>query len=94
MKESVYKNGIPVRSVLQKNNLGSESHPADFVNVFLPFQKNPYRSKNNLFYSIELFTKWTNQKAILAGAGDGGISYSDLRQRRYINTLVYTYSTD
>ena len=41
-------------------------------------KSNPYCTKRlHDFPSIELLTKWTNQKAILAGAGKDGTCYKD-----------------
>ena len=46
------------------------------MEVFLPMKSNPYyRKRIHYFPSIELLTKWNNQKEILAGAGKDGTCY-------------------
>ena len=48
------------------------------MEIFLPFSNNPYTSRlKNDFPSFELLTKWTDIKAHLAGAGEGGVCYRD-----------------
>ena len=62
---------------LTKNNLSTNSTPADFVAAFLPFKKNKYSTHRKEKPSFDLFAKWTNAKANLAGAGEGGTCYHD-----------------
>ena len=40
------------------------------MEIFLPFSKNPYTTNRDECFSIRQMTKFTNMKAILAGAGD------------------------
>ena len=73
--------GKPNLSFVKKHQLSSQSHPADFVEAFLPFRKNRLSDGSNKKYvSIELMTKWTNLKAELSGAGDGGTIHRDFRR--------------
>ena len=60
---------------IAKHHLSQKPKPEDFVGLFLPFGKNQQGKKEMV--SFELLTKWTNLKAILAGAGKGGTYYTD-----------------
>ena len=60
---------------IARNGLTISSHPADFVAAFLPLNRNKYSNRHQQQPSFVLFTKWTNMKAMLAGAGSGGVLY-------------------
>ena len=48
------------------------------METFLPFNNNPYTSRLKQYFTrFELLTKWTNIKARLAGAGEGGVCYRE-----------------
>ena len=55
---------------MKKYKLSPETTPSEYLEIFLAAEKNPYTTKKEEFPSIKQFTKWTNAKALLAGAGD------------------------
>ena len=57
---------------LGKHGLSHHSEPADFVSPYLPFKSNGYSSHQKEQISFDLFKRWKNLKATLAGAGEGG----------------------
>ena len=77
MEEMPRKKGRVKTSFLKKHNLKSDSHPADFVNAFLSYRNLRQRFKHDPGVSIKTLTKWTNLKATLSRAGEGGTIYSD-----------------
>ena len=78
LKETVERRKGRVREdFLKKHGLTHNSVPADFVAPFLPFKKNKYSTARKEQPSFELFTRWTNLKANLVGAGEGGTCYPD-----------------
>ena len=71
-------NGCLDPNFFEKHNITLDSSPEEYMELFLPMKANPYGTKRlHDFPSIELLTKWTNQKAILAGAGKDGTCYKD-----------------
>ena len=66
-------NGEIQDEFLQKHNLTKHSLPHEYANAFLPFEKNVIDGKEYL--SFEQLMKWTNMKAVYAGAGPGGTCY-------------------
>jgi len=72
------RNGLPVTKYVPRFSghptaavtLDGSSHPADFVNLYLPFERNPHDTRQTKFPSFAMFTTWTNTKALMAGAGD------------------------
>ena len=52
----------------EKHGLSSKSMPWDFVDSFIPFKENK-RIPERDHFSFEKMTRWTNNKAILSGAG-------------------------
>ena len=75
-KERTLRNHGSIRpEFVKKHNITPSTRPDEFVRLFLPFKKNMVDGKEMV--SLELFTKWTNMKAILAGAGEGGTCYRD-----------------
>jgi len=60
----------------KKHGLSSKSMPWDFVDAFIPFKENKRVSERDHF-SFEKMTRWTNNKAILAGAGS--TTYHDFK---------------
>jgi hypothetical protein len=70
----VHKNGQ--LKMTPKHKLSSQSHPAEILDIFVPFHNNKYNKTNKgEFPYIEAWTKYTNAKAILANAGQPGMSY-------------------
>ena len=62
--------GEPKESFLTQHNLTKDSHPAEFVEAFLPLKVNKYKNKTNIPYmSLTECQQWTNMKALLANAG-------------------------
>ena len=70
-------NGRVHDSFLKKHSLSVYSTPADFVAAFLPFKSNLYSTQKKEYPTFDLFARWTNLKATLAGAGEGGICYHE-----------------
>jgi len=62
---------------IKANKLTSHSHPDEFLSPFPPFKMNLNSTKNLEHPSFKLWTKWTNLKTTLMGAGECGITYSD-----------------
>eukprot|EP00957_Ditylum_brightwellii_P178861 13624034-Ditylum_brightwellii.AAC.1 len=55
-------------SFCRKHKLTSSSHPHEFVQAFIPFQKNIVVEKGtkNEMLSFDLLSRWTNLKGVLA----------------------------
>ena len=70
-------NGCVNPAFIKKHNLSMMSTPEEFIEVFFPYAKNPYTTGNREYISFALITKWTNLKAVLAGAGPDGTIYPD-----------------
>ena len=69
-------NGCLDPNFLENHNITLDLPPEDYMEVLLRMKSNPYCTKRLYdFPSIELLTNWTNQKAILAGAGKDGTCY-------------------
>ena len=49
--------------------------PHKYVDLLLPFKNNIYGNKEHI--SSELIQKWTNQKVLLVGVGEGRTCYPD-----------------
>ena len=78
MKETFVRNHGSIKSEFaKKHNINQYTRPDEYARLFLPFKKNMVNGKEMV--SLELLTKWTNTKAILAGAGRGGSCYQDFR---------------
>lgn len=60
---------------IKKHNLNPNTLPEAYTDIFLPFSKNMQQGKEMI--SFKQLTRWTNKKAILAGAGRGGTIYKD-----------------
>ena len=54
----------------KKYNLSTTTTPAEYLEMFLPTESNPYTTNKEEWLSIKQLTKFTNAKALLAGAGD------------------------
>ena len=67
----------PNLSFLFDHNIGLETHPADWFEPWLPFQRK--RSTDKKVVTIEDLTTWTNTKALLANAGSGGGQYANFK---------------
>jgi hypothetical protein len=82
IQEVSYKHGCPNPSFVSKHKLSSQSHPAEIIDVFVPFHTNKYNKTNRgEFPSIKAWTKYTNAKAILANVGQlGAFSMSEICQ--------------
>ena len=55
---------------MKKYKLSPTTTPLEYMEVFLPFKKNPYSTKREQMISLNQLKKFTNTKALLAGAGD------------------------
>lgn len=80
MTETVpLEKGLPNDIELEKRGITVNSAPHEFMEIFLPLKKNTMSKQGGRgkgeYPSIELFTSWTNKKAILANAGKGGSCY-------------------
>jgi Transposase IS4 len=61
--------GHPRASFIRQHKLSPTSHPAEFLQAFLPM-KNKEKNKNGINYlSIADLVQWTNLKAVLSNAG-------------------------
>jgi hypothetical protein len=72
------KKGGPDPAFVAKHKLTVHSHPADFLEVFIPYKTNPYNTTCE-HPSIQTWTKYTNAKAIMSQAGEGGAIYPDYK---------------
>ena len=59
----------------RKHNITPWTRPDEYASLFLPFKNNMVNGKEMV--SLELFTKWTNMKVMLAGAGKGESCYRE-----------------
>jgi hypothetical protein len=69
------KKRMPDPEFAKKQKLSVDSTPTEFVKVFIPCFLNPCNGKPNpgrVHPSIQTWTEWTNQKAMLACAGKAG----------------------
>ena len=74
MKETFLRSHGSIRpEFARKHNITPWTRPDEYARLFLPFKKNMVNGKEMV--SLELFTKWTNMKVILAGAGKGESCY-------------------
>ena len=64
---------------LDKHGLSNHSAQAYFVSPFLHFKSNGYSTHRKEQISFDFFARWTNLKATLAGAGEGGSCYYDCK---------------
>ena len=55
---------------MKKYKLSPTTTPLEYMEIFLPFEKNPYSTKREQMISLNQLKKFTNTKALLAGAGD------------------------
>lgn len=61
---------------LKEHRLTKASHPVDFVDAFLPIEaRRGSRGTRQGGFSWTKMAEWTNLKALLAGAGAGGVVY-------------------
>jgi hypothetical protein len=68
----------PNPAFVKKHKLTIHSHPADFAEVFVPYQKNPYDGADE-HPSFQALANYTNSKAIMLQAGKGGAVYPDFK---------------
>ena len=64
---------VPNLNYLFENGIGFESHPADWFGLFFP--KNRTKTTHPKAVTIDDLTSWTNTKAIILNAGEGGGRY-------------------
>ena len=77
MKETFLRNHGSIRpEFARKHNINQYTRPDEYARLFLPFKNNMVNGKEMV--SLELLTKWTNMKAIFAGAGPGGSCYREI----------------
>ena len=62
-----------------KHKLSNNSHPVDFMAVFLPLEINLYSTPNIERPSFQMLAGWTNLKTIPAGVGLNGTCYKDYK---------------
>lgn len=75
-KERTLRNHGSIRpEFVKKHIITPSTRPDEFARLFLPFKKNMVDRKEMVL--LELVTKWTNMKVILAGAREGGTCYRD-----------------
>jgi hypothetical protein len=75
IEEVPYKHDHPNLSFVSKHKLSSQSHPAEILDVFVPFHTNKYSKASRGEFPSKLKlgrSKYTNAKAILANAGQLG----------------------
>ncbi len=70
--------GGPNPAFVKKHKLSIHSHPADFAEVFVPYQKNPYAGAVE-HPSFQAWANYTHSKAIMSQAGKGGAVYPDFK---------------
>jgi len=68
IEEVIRSKGCSESSFLKKHGINYESHPSEFIEVFLLFEDNTYSNHKKEIMSIKQVTKWTNLKAHLSGA--------------------------
>ncbi|CAB9519576.1 unknown protein [Seminavis robusta] len=77
VNESVMREHLSLRQeFLRKNKLTQYSDPVEYANAFLPWDENLHDPK---WLSISKLTTFTNMKAQLSNAGDGGTCYRDFK---------------
>jgi hypothetical protein len=64
---------------VKKDNHSINSHPADFAEVFIPFKLNPHNNRDAEHPSVQTSTPYTNAKAMMLQAGEGGTIYQDFK---------------
>ena len=64
-----------IEDILEKHGFSPHSAPADLVLPFIPFKSNCYSTHRKEHISFDLFERWKNLKAALAGSGEGGSCY-------------------
>ena len=47
------------------------------MDAMFPYENNPYSTTKKEYFSFAIMIKWTNLKAVLAGAGAGGKTCKD-----------------
>jgi len=71
------RNNMQVRTeFMRKHHLSSASHPVEFADAFIPWHENPY---NATYFSMDQATTYSNLKAQLSNAGNGGTNYKDFK---------------
>ena len=75
IKETICEKGTINEEFKLNHNLTSKSLPSDFIDLFLPLNKNPYSTLKDPCPLLALLAKWTNLKAVLADAGSNGSCY-------------------
>ena len=66
---------VPNIPFLHQNGLNTESHPFEWFNLFMPIKRT--RQMHPDMVSMADLTTWSNKKAYLCNAGEGGTQYSD-----------------
>ena len=64
-------------SFKEKYKLDKNTRPDEYMEIMLPYRDNKIFTDKDL--TFQKLMKWTNTKAMLAGAGRYGICYSDFR---------------
>ena len=49
------------------------------MEVLFPYEENVYSTTKKEYFSFSQIKKWTNLKAVLAGAGTDGTTYEDFK---------------
>mmetsp|Transcript_11360 Transcript_11360/g.16534 ORF Transcript_11360/g.16534 Transcript_11360/m.16534 type:complete len:156 (+) Transcript_11360:872-1339(+) len=62
---------------IEKNKLHENSHTAEWFYAFLPKKKLKMNAEVSLQFLIEEWCTFTNLKAVLGNAGDGGCKYNN-----------------
>ena len=67
------EDSVPNLDFLFKNGINVDSQPCEWFDLFMPMRRKRHNSTNKL--SVEDLTTWTNLKALLDNAGEGGGVY-------------------
>eukprot|EP00547_Thalassionema_nitzschioides_P014673 CAMPEP_0194238244 /NCGR_PEP_ID=MMETSP0158-20130606/5025_1 /TAXON_ID=33649 /ORGANISM="Thalassionema nitzschioides, Strain L26-B" /LENGTH=863 /DNA_ID=CAMNT_0038972445 /DNA_START=101 /DNA_END=2689 /DNA_ORIENTATION=- len=66
----IRKKGSVSPFAMKEYKLTPQTQPEQYISIFLPHKNNPHSTKNKELLSFSLLARWTNWKAMLAGAGD------------------------
>jgi hypothetical protein len=70
---------LPNLDFLFEHKIGLESHPAEWFEPWLPFQRTKTNAGDKKLVTIQDLTTWSNTKALLANAGGGGGPYANFK---------------
>ena len=76
-RKQIHTGTIPNIEYLFQNNVGLDSHPADWFEIFFP--KKRERQTHPKAVTMDEYTAWLNTKALMLNAGDGGGKYKNFK---------------